>query len=76
MVILKVPVGATVAESFNGHIDTDGCQCAGPYQLTGLSRRENFGVVIAEREDQAVLNVQERKPDVFHAVALNPASLR
>lgn len=70
-----VPHGTKVAEGFNSHVDPDECPCAGPYQLTGLSRRENFGIVIAESEDQAVMDAQERNPDVFWAIALNPASL-
>jgi hypothetical protein len=73
--LLEVPAVAKVAEGFNGHVDSDECPCAGPYQLTGQTRRENFGVIVAESEDQAALDAQERNPDVFYAVALNPASL-
>lgn len=75
MKTLRVPNGAKVAEGLNGHVDSDECPCAGPYQLTGLSRRENFGIVIAENEDQAVLDAQDRNPDVFWAIALDPRSV-
>jgi hypothetical protein len=61
-----------VADGLNAHVDYDECPCAGPYQITGLSGRENFGVVVAESEDDAVLHAQERIPDAFHAVAINP----
>lgn len=71
-----VPYGAKLAEGFNGHVDADECPCPGPYQLTGLNCRENFGIVVAESEDQAVIEAQERNPDVFYAIALNPDNLR
>lgn len=72
----EVPQGARVADGFNGHVDADECPCPGPYQLTGLTRREDYGVVVAKSEDQAILDGQERNEDVFWAIALNPNGLK
>ena len=72
---ISVPAGAKLANGWNGHVDADECPCAGPYQLTGLTRRENFGLVVAENEDQAVQDAQERNPEVFFAIALDPSSV-
>lgn len=73
---IELAPGCHVADGMNAHVDADECPCAGPYQLTGLSMRENLGIVYANNEFEAVLEGQERTPDAFHAIALNPASLR
>lgn len=66
----EVGYGCHVAEGLNAHVDYDECPCAGPYQITGLSGRENFGFVVANCEADAVMHAQDRMPDAFHAIAI------
>lgn len=68
-------VGCHVAPGLNAHFDYDECPCAGPFMLTGLSGRENFGIVVADSDDAAVSCGQDRNAEVFFAVALDPQDL-
>ncbi|OJW46220.1 MAG: hypothetical protein BGO63_03885 [Candidatus Accumulibacter sp. 66-26] len=69
---MEVGNGCRVFQDTNSHCDHDEAPCAGPFELSGLSGRENFGVVIANNEDDAVLLGQEVNPEVFKAYAINP----
>jgi hypothetical protein len=69
-------LGVHVAPGLNAHFDFDECPARGPFQIHGLSMRDNRGIVWADSAEHAVEIAQERDSDAYHATALNPEDIR
>jgi hypothetical protein len=69
------PMGVHVVDGLNAHCDFDECPARGPYQIHGLSMRDNRGIIWANSEEEAVEIAQQNDADAFHATALNLSEL-